>query len=92
MSDIADENLVALIQENSNLPAAALRRFNRLRRKRQEGTLTKSEEIQLRDLWRQVEQVNATRLKALGELARRHGTTLKTAMRQLGLRENRDVF
>jgi hypothetical protein len=87
-----EEALSAIIRENSTLPAREQRRFNRLRRKRQAGTLTDSEEQQLQDLWRRVEQMNVARLEALGELARRRGTDVRTLLRQLGLPENRDVF
>ena len=92
LPDREEETLLASIRENSTLPPAVQRRFNRLRRKRQGGTLTASEEKQLQDLWRQAEQMNATRLEALGELARRRGTDVRTLMRELGLPENRDVF
>ena len=87
-----EEALLAVIRENSALPAAEQRSFNRLRRKRQAGTLTGSEEQQLQDLWRQVERMNVARLEALGELSRRRGTDVRTLMRQLGLPENRHVF
>jgi hypothetical protein len=87
-----EEALLAAIRENSALPAPEQRCFNWLRRKRQAGTLTGSEEKQLQGLWRRVEQMNAARLEALGELARRRGTDVRTLMRQLGLPENRDVF
>jgi hypothetical protein len=87
-----EETLLAVIGQNSGLPASEQRRFDGLRRKRQAGTLSGSEENQLQALWRPVEHMNATRLEALGELARRGGTSLKTLMRKLGLPENRDVF
>ncbi len=88
----SEEALLAIIQENSSLPAGDQRRFNRLRRKRQAGTLSRSEDQELQDLWRQVEQKNATRLEALGELSRRRGTDLRTLMHELGLAENCDAF
>jgi hypothetical protein len=84
--------LLASIFENSRLPAAEQRRFNRLRRKRQAETLTKSEEAELQALWQGVEQMNVVRLEALTKLAQRHGTDVLTLMRELGLKENRDVF
>jgi hypothetical protein len=87
-----EETLLAAIRDNSTLPAPEQRRFNRLRRKRQAGTLTGPEEKQLQALWSRVEQMNVARLEALGELARRRGTDIQTLMRQLGLPENRDVF
>jgi hypothetical protein len=87
-----EEALLAVLRENSTLPAAEQRRFNRLRRKQQEGTLTGTEEKQLQALWSRVEQMNVARLAALIELARRRGTDVRTLMRQLGLPENRDAF
>ena len=51
----ADEEavLLACIKENSRLPIAAQRRFDRLRRKRQAATLTKAETAELQALWQQ---------------------------------------
>jgi hypothetical protein len=59
---------------------------------RKAGTLTGSEEKQLQALWRQVEQMNAARLEALGELARQRGTDLRALMGQLGLPRNRNAL
>jgi hypothetical protein len=84
--------LLARIKESSRLPTAEQRRFDRLRRKRQAGTLTKSETAQLQALWQHVEQMNVTRLQALTALAQRRGTDVKTCMRELGLAESPDVF
>ena len=84
--------LLARIKESSSLPTAEQRRFDRLRRKRQAGTLTKSEAAQLQALWQHVEQMNVTRLQALTALAQRRGTDVKTCMRELGLAESPDVF
>lgn len=88
----SEAELLAYIEENSRLPAAAQRRFNRLRRKRQAETLTTSEEAELQGLWQRVEQVSETRLEALTTLAERRGTDVQTLMRELRLPENRDVF
>jgi hypothetical protein len=84
--------LLARIKENSSLPTTKQRRFDRLRRKRQAGTLTKPEAVELQALWQQVEQMNVTRLQALTDLAQRRGTDVKTCMRELGLAESPDVF
>jgi hypothetical protein len=84
--------LLSAVRENSTLPPAEQRRFNRLRRKRQAGTLSASEEQRLQALWRQVEQMNAARLEALAGLARLRGTDVRTVMRQLGIDENRNAF
>lgn len=84
--------LLARIEENSRLPAAEQRRFNRLRRKRQAETLTKAEETELQALWRRVEQMNVVRLEALARLAQQRGTNVRALMRELGLAERRDAF
>lgn len=84
--------LFACIEENSRLPATQQRRFNRLRRKRQTGTLTKVEEVELQALWRHVEQMNVARLEALTNLAQRRGTNVRALMQELGLAARLDVF
>jgi hypothetical protein len=84
--------LLACIEENSRLPQALQQRFNLLRRKRQAETLTKSEEAELQALWQRVEQMNVARLEALTKLAQRRSTDVRTLMRELGLKENRNVF
>lgn len=88
----SEAELLASIEENSRLPAAAQRRFDRLRRKRQAETLTPSEGTELQGLWQRVEQMNGARLEALTKLAKRRDTDGQTLMRELGLSENRDVF
>ncbi len=87
-----EAKLLEQIKEHSQLPVAEQRRFNRLRRKRQDATLTEQEEQELQDLWQQVEQMNVARLKALTKLAQYRGTDIKTLMRELGLSENKCVF
>src|SRR5690348_5253148 len=52
LDDLDDETLLARIKENSNLPASAQRRFNRLRHKRRAGALTEAEEKELQTRWR----------------------------------------
>lgn len=87
-----EARLVTQIKENSRLPVADQQRFNRLRRKRQTETLTKGEETELQALWQRVERMDATRLAALHELAKRRGKTVKTLMRELGIENRRNVF
>lgn len=84
--------LLARIRANTRLSAADQRRLNLLRRKRQSETITESETKELMSLWDRVEQMNAARLDALVKLAKKRGTDVKTLMRKLGVRENRDVF
>jgi hypothetical protein len=80
-----EAKLLACIKENSRLPSADQRRFNRLRRKRQAEALTETEAGELQAFWTRVERMNVTRLEAIEKLARRRGTNLKTLMHDLGL-------
>lgn len=84
--------LLASIEENSRLPASEQRHFDSLRRKRQAETLTTSEEAELQKLWQRVEQMNVQRLEGLTKLANQRATDVKTLMRELGLKENYEVF
>ena len=77
---------------NSRLPASEQQRFDRLRRKRQAETLTTTERTQLQKRWQRVEQINVQRLEALTKLAKQRSTDVKTLMRELGIKENVDVF
>lgn len=90
--DETESVLLARIRANTRLRAADQRRFNLLRRRRQSETITEQETKELMALWDQVEQMNAARLDALVKLAKKRGTDVKTLMRKLGLKENRDVF
>ena len=87
-----EAKLLSQIKENSHLPVAEQRRFNRLRRKHQDGTLTKQQEQELQDLWQRVEQMNVARLKALTKLAQHRDTDVKTLMHELKWSENKCVF
>jgi uridine phosphorylase len=87
-----EKALLACIEENSRLPAAGQRRFNRLRRKHQTETLTESEEEELQAFWQRVEQMNVARLEALVKLAKLRGTHVRALMRELGLVKILDVF
>src|SRR5438876_8731362 len=53
--------LLALIEENSHLPAAEQRRYERLRRKRECSTLTKRELTEYQTLLQQLEARNVRR-------------------------------
>jgi hypothetical protein len=91
----ADEDgarLLAVIEENSRLPAGGQRRFNHLQHKCARGTLTESERGEYLSLLQQLEARNVKRVEALVALARRRGTTLRGVMQELGLGENTDVL
>ena len=77
--------LLARIEENSRLPAAAQRRYEQLRRKRERRTLTERELTEYQGLLQQLEARNVKRIEALIALAQRRGTTLRGIMAELGL-------
>lgn len=87
----AEEDLLARIRLNSRLPDAAARRFNRLRRKFQDETITESELTEYQGLISRLEWMTVERLEALIELARMRGADVKTLMRELGLHKKRNV-
>jgi len=92
VQEATEADLVTCIHDNSRLPAATQRRFNRLRRKRQAETLTPAEAEELQMLWQRVEAMNVTRLQALITLAQRRGTDVKTLMRDLKVTDNLSTF
>ena len=77
--------MLATIGENSRLPAAEQRRYERLRRKCERGTLTEPELAEYQRLLQQLEARNVKRVEALIGLAERRGTTLQGIMAELGL-------
>ena len=83
----ADEEaaLLATIEENSRLPAAEQRRYERLRRKCERRALTEHELAEYQRLLQQLEARNVKRVEALIALAQRRGTTLRDIMTELGL-------
>lgn len=87
-----EEELVRVIKENSQLPPEKRRKFNRLRRKLQNETITEKERQELFALWEEMERRNVERLEALAKLAQKRGISVRELMAQLGIGENRDVF
>ena len=83
----ADEEaaLLATIEENSHLPAAEQRRYERLRRKCERRTLTEHELADYQWLLQQLEARNVTRVAAHSTLAQRRSTTLQGITAELGL-------
>ena len=88
-----DEEAVLLvcIEENSRLPAAQQRRYERLRQKCERRALTERELAEYRSLLQQLEARNVKRLEALTALARRRGTTLRGMMADLKLQSADDA-
>jgi len=86
-----EATLLAVIEENSRLPTAAQRRYERLRRKRECSTLTERELTEYQTLLQQLEARNVKRLEAPIDLAQRRGTTLRGAMAELGIHSAADA-
>lgn len=86
-----EAKLLACIKENSRLPAADQRRYERLRRKRERTDLTESEFAEYQSLLQQLEARNVKRLEALLALAQKRGTTVRGLMKELGLPSIKDA-
>jgi hypothetical protein len=82
----ADEEaaLLTTIEENSRLPAAEQRCYDRLRRKCERRTLTEHELAEYQRMLQQLEARNVKRVEALIALAQRRGTTLQGIRTELG--------
>jgi len=74
-----------LLQLNRGLPEEIQSRYHNLIGKRRQQTLTTEEHNELLRLTEQVEQLEADRLAAMGDLAQLRQTTLPALMKSLGL-------
>ncbi len=79
-----DETRLLLVI-NECVPAALTDRVQSLLAKRDDGTLTPKEKVELLDLVDEVERRGVERLKALTELAELRGVSLTELMRSLGV-------
>lgn len=79
-----EEELLKVIKENSQLPPEKQKRFNKLRRKLQNETLTEKEHAEYLSLLQELERRNIKRLEALIESAKRRGVEVRELMRELG--------
>ncbi len=86
-----EEELLRVIRENSQLPPEKQRRFNRLRRKLQNETISEKERAEYLALLQELEQRNIKRLEALMELSKKRGVSVRELMRQLGIGEKVEV-
>jgi len=75
-----------LMKINQGLPAEVQMRLNALADKRRAGTLTSEEHRELLGLVNQLENAEAKRVEALGELARLRGVSVTALMQSLGIR------
>jgi hypothetical protein len=69
----------------ARLPVADEPRLKRLIAKSEQGTLTPKELAEYRSLALQVQQLDATRLEAVAELARRRGKPARVIVEEIGL-------
>ena len=86
-----EAKLLACIKENSRLPTADQRCYERLRRKHERTDLTESEFAEYQSLIQRLEARNVKRLDALLALAKKRGTTLRGIMKELGLPSMKDA-
>jgi len=75
-----------LMKINQGLPAEVQARLNALAGKRRAGMLTSEEHRELLGLVNQLENAEAKRVEALGELAYLRGIAVTTLMQNLGIR------
>lgn len=78
--------LLTSIRENSHLPAEEHHRYQRLRRKCEQGNLTEKELAEYQSLLQQLEKRSVRRVQALIALAKARGQTLRGIMAELGLK------
>ena len=84
--------LLAIIQENSQLPKKEQHRYQQLWRKCEDETLSEDELIEYQALLSQLEARNLKRIEALITLAQSRGKTLSEVTAELGLKEGNNAF
>lgn len=80
-----EADLLARIRLNSSLPDAAGRRYKRLRRKLQDGTISEDEVKELQLLTSRFEAMAVERLASVIELAKLRGADFDTTWQELEL-------
>jgi hypothetical protein len=83
---LSSEETTLLQKINRGLPPVLQTRFTELDAKRRAETLTPAEHRELLELIAKIEQFDVERVTALGELARLRKVSLRTLMKQLGIR------
>ena len=87
-----EASLLAIIQENSQLPEKEQQRYQQLWRKCEDETLSEDELTEYQALLSQLETRNLKRIEALIALAQSRGKTLGEVTAELGLKEGNDAF
>lgn len=85
-------SLLAIIQENSQLPKKEQQRYQQLWRKCEDKTLSETELIEYQALLSQLEARNLERIKVLIALAQSRGKTLGEIIAELSLKEGNNAF
>lgn len=86
-----EADLLDRIRLNSSLPEIAQRRFNSLRRKLQNETISKDELKELQLLTSRSESMAVERVASAIELAKLRGTDFQTIWQELGLDQSNNV-
>ena len=86
MMNIEESLLLAIIQENSQLPEKEQQRYQQLWRKCENETLNEDELAEYQTLLSQLEARNLKRIEALIALAQSRGKTLGEITAELGLK------
>ena len=87
-----EASLLAIIQENSQLPEKEQKRYRQLWTKCEDETLSEDELTEYQALLSQLEARNLKRIEALITLAQSRGQTLGEVTAELGLKEGNDAF
>ncbi|MFN0120732.1 MAG: hypothetical protein ACKV2V_09545 [Blastocatellia bacterium] len=82
---LSEKETELFLRINRNLPAEQQLRYDELREKREQETLTPTEHDELRQFVAEVETLWADRLQALTELARLRRIPARELMKQLGI-------
>lgn len=83
---LSQQEAELLRQINQTLPRTTQRRYEALRKKRQNTRLTSAEEREFLTLTKQAEQFDVERLRNLAELARLREVSLPALLQQLGIK------
>lgn len=87
-----EASLLAIIQENSQLPEKEQKRYRQLWSKCEDETLSEDELTEYQALLSQLEARNLKRIEALIALAQNRGKTLGEITAELGLKEGSNAF
>ena len=88
----SDEDVLAFIKKNSEMPEKENRRYWQLRRKREDETLTDDELPEYQELVRRLTVLNTKRLEGIAILMQRWGKPAEEIIEKFGLKAGNDVL